>query len=389
MKYIIDFQITQLGRVGVEDSADFADKTMKRVVIGEPPKFDNSLIDTTLRKEELRLISNAMISLRDEGRADNLFVYGVSGSGKTALMKNLLSAYGKKGRVVPVLLNCNEYRSKMAVFSKLAFELGNPISRRGFSFYELYEHIKELQKKENKTVLLALDDFDSLQASESSELLSPLIESNEVVIMVILIADHFKAFEKLDARIKSALMFRVVNIEPYTKDELSIILKMAAKFMLSPEAADSDIIEKIATVSETAEGNARFAIWLLRSAGKNAEERKAGKIGLDDVARAYESVLPIGIEKFSGLSSEEILIIELLKFGQRSSMEIYGIASKKLGRSKRQIRNYLDSLIDKGLIESETILDSNSIIKPRMFRLRRSENGIRCTESGQRILQEG
>jgi predicted ArsR family transcriptional regulator len=74
--------------------------------------------------------------------------------------------------------------------------------------------------------------------------------------------------------------------------------------------------------------------------------------------------------------------------GEKSSSEIYEVASKKLDRSKRQIRNYLDSLISKGYIEYEIMEDFHSLIKPRIFKLRRrSEDGNSNENPGKEVLQ--
>ena len=69
------------------------------------------------------------------------------------------------------------------------------------------------------------------------------------------------------------------------------------------------------------------------------------------------------------LSEEELIILEILKEGEKESSEIYEIIMKKISRSKRQIRNYLGSLVQKGHIEAREFDDTNSMLKPKIYRV--------------------
>ncbi len=69
------------------------------------------------------------------------------------------------------------------------------------------------------------------------------------------------------------------------------------------------------------------------------------------------------------MSSEELLIMEILKDGQLQSSELYDRFTEKIPKSKRQIRNYIELLEKKGIVESED-LEAEGMLKPRVFRLR-------------------
>jgi Fe2+ or Zn2+ uptake regulation protein len=69
------------------------------------------------------------------------------------------------------------------------------------------------------------------------------------------------------------------------------------------------------------------------------------------------------------LSSEELLIMEILRAGELRSSEIYERFIKKIPKTKRQIRNYLELLEKKGIVESEE-LEADGFLRPKVFRLR-------------------
>jgi cell division control protein 6 len=358
---------------GLSDIVD-AEKT-KRIVIQPMHKIADDLsAENLFRDEKIRTIASAMNSMALENKPENLFIYGKSGTGKTVCMKYLISKLEKPGRVIPVYLNCHEHCTKMAFFSKIAHQMGNPISRRGFAFYEVLEHIKRMLLKEKKALLLILDDIDTLSPSETFEILHPIVETNEngnSSIAIFAIAADFRFFEQMDTKIKSSLMFRVVELEAYTKNELENILGSVASKTLSEGSYEMDVLKKVAELGESGEGNASFAIWLLFTAAKNAEEKNSDKIELEDVAKAYESLMPSkgNGQNESGLCDEEVLILNILKEGEMESSEIYDVVLKKLNRSKRQIRNYLGSLVQKGHIEARETEDAISMLKPKMYRV--------------------
>ncbi|MBU0532642.1 hypothetical protein KKB44_04060 [Candidatus Micrarchaeota archaeon] len=182
---------------------------------------------------------------------------------------------------------------------------------------------------------------------------------------------EYRFFEQLDTKVKSSLMFRVIEFEPYSKDELKSLLQVVAKRTLLEDSCDSEVLGKVAELGASNEGNARFAIWLLFSAAKDAEERNSEKIELDDVVKAYERLVPIRAQNQNetGLCEEELLILDLLKEGEKESSEIYEIVQKRINRSKRQIRNYLSSLAQKGHIKGQEFEGTNSMLKPKVYRV--------------------
>ena len=68
------------------------------------------------------------------------------------------------------------------------------------------------------------------------------------------------------------------------------------------------------------------------------------------------------------LSAEELKIINVLKSGEKKSSELY-LSLTDLNKSKRQIRNYIDVLEKKGVLESEE-LESGGLLSTKIYRLK-------------------
>ena len=66
-------------------------------------------------------------------------------------------------------------------------------------------------------------------------------------------------------------------------------------------------------------------------------------------------------------------MLELLGKGEKTTTELYDELGGRLEKTKRQIRNYLDTLEAKGLIEmteTENAGMEHSPLKPRLVRLK-------------------
>ena len=112
-----------------------------------------------------------------------------------------------------------------------------------------------------------------------------------------------------------------------------------------------------------------MALELLWKAAKHADTAGRAKIMLQDA----EDVLSMGPAfKLSELKlcSEEMLILELLKDGDVESSALYRHFAESMPKTKRQIRNYLELMEKKGIIESED-LPEGGMLRPRVFRLKK------------------
>ena len=100
----------------------------------------------------------------------------------------------------------------------------------------------------------------------------------------------------------------------------------------------------------------KFAMELLWKSAKRAEGKGSSIISMEDI----EEINALINAKEPVLKEEELLIIEILKSGQKTSSEVYWLFQKKIPISRRQICNYVIGLEHKGLIQTKLVQRGNS-----------------------------
>jgi cell division control protein 6 len=317
------------------------------------------------RDNELQAVADSIKPLITRRTPDNLFVYGPSGCGKTTCVRYIMKQLGEHSNsVLPVYVNCWENPTQMAVYNKIIEEMRLPLPRRGLATDEIFNRISQYVKNYNKPILLVLDEMDGLR---HDKLLYVVSRANEQQLMfgIVGITNNKELLSKLDSRVRSSLRFSDLEFKQYSEEQLASILKVRSERALAPGSYDGRLLTKIARSVEGS--SARVAIERLWKSAKHAEKANRRKIMLQDV----EDVASDETSKLDdfNMSSEELLIMEILQGGQLQSSELYDQFTEKIPKTKRQIRNYLELLEKKGIIESED-LEAEGMLKPRVFRLK-------------------
>lgn len=315
------------------------------------------------REAELQALADAMKPLAKRGAPTNIFVHGPSGCGKTASVKFIMRQLSEySSAVLPVYVNCWENPTQLAVYNRIVEEMRLPLPRRGLATDEVFTRITQFMRNYRKPVLVALDDMDGLQ---SDELLYVLSRSGGVPFGIVGIANDKGLPARLDMRIRSSLRFSELEFRPYDDAQLVRILNARAEHALAPGSYDDRLLMKIARSSEG--GSARMALEVLWKAAKRADTAGRAKIMLQDAedVLALEPAFKLPELK---LCSEEALILDLLRRGELESSALYENFMRKVPKTKRQIRNYLELLEKKGLVESEEV--GGGTFRPRVFRLK-------------------
>jgi len=335
------------------------------------------------REGEIDAIAAAIKPLLDKKTPNNLFIHGNSGTGKTTSMKHVLGELkAASSRVIPVYLNCWEFKTKTAVYTMILRAFGGSVPRRGLATDETLEEILAIMEKDDTGVLLVLDELDALVFNNEQEVLYNLSRT-DARFGIIGITCNGGLLAKIDNKITSSLRFTDLEFKPYSTQQIADILAKRAKASLAKGSWDFDILEACAGMGKVNGGNARLALEMLWKAAQLAEKRGAKKIELDDVKEASSKSFYQKIDKADpvacsfdlmgkSLSEEERLIVEILAKGETNTTEIYDQFTRKKQKTKRQIRNYLDILEAKGLVEilEDTNAEKDNLLKPRLVRLK-------------------
>jgi cell division control protein 6 len=339
-----------------------------RIIKREDVLLPEYLPDEMLfRDAELQALADATKPLASRGTPTNLFVHGPSGCGKTSSVRYILRQLSEySSTVLPVHVNCWENPTPLAVYNKIVEEMRLPLPRRGLATDEVFGRIVQYIRNYKKPVLLVLDDMDGLRGEDTLHVIS---RSNDkgVLFGIIGIANDRALLARLDTRIRSSLRFSELEFRQYGDEQLARILRVRAEHSLAPGSYDDRLLLKLARSTEG--GSARMALELLWKAAKHAEKAGRMKIMLQDAEDVLATAPSFKLPEL-GMCPEEALILELLKRGDTESSALYEGFVKRMPKTKRQIRNYLELLEKKGVIESEEAGEAGGMLRPRVFRLK-------------------
>jgi cell division control protein 6 len=251
------------------------------------------------RDEEIEEYMDALQPVIDGWEPNNIFLYGNTGVGKTAVTDYLLdrlqddvAEYDDVDLSV-ISLNCKTLNSSYQVAVELVNELrpaGGEISSTGYPqqtvFKKLYEELEAI----GGTILIVLDEVDSI--GDRDELLYELPRArannnlDSTKVGVIGISNDFKFREQLDPRVQDTLCERELQFPPYDAPELENILESRAEIAITEGAVEQGVLNFCAALAARDSGSARQALDLLRLAGEIAENREADLIERDHVEAA-------------------------------------------------------------------------------------------------------
>lgn len=341
--------------------------------------------DALHRQNEMETVAAAIEPMIHGKACTNLFICGASGTGKTLCMKLVLDQLRENSALVtPIYVNCWDYPTKMAIYYKISEALDLILPRRGLAADEVFERILDAMKKQNMAILLVLDELDSIVFRKEDSFLYTMSRAGldrGARFGIVAISNKNDLTRLLDSRAASSLRLSSFEFKEYNVEQLKAIVLERAKNALVPKTWNAEAIEACARAGFGKNGNARLALEILWKAAQLAEQRDSTRIELQDIEEVIKMVeqRPSRVERKKipfqaqgmNLCEEEKLIVDILLDGERPSTELYGEFSNKKKKSKRQIRNYLQLLEARGIIESkETSYGTNDFLKMKIYALK-------------------
>ena len=330
------------------------------------------------RDVEIKTLAIAIRPLIDGKTPNNLFVYGDSGTGKTALVRYVLQQLNEHTRrTKTIFVNCWQCHTRMSIYSLIAEAIGEVLPRRGLATDEVFARIMEMMQKENHRIVIVLDELDGLLFHGEEKLLYDLTRAGtgKPLFGIIGISNNENLLRGLDQRIESSLSFIKLGIRHYTKAQIAEILTERARIGLTPGSWDMGTINACASHSATRNGHMHFGMDILLKAAKEAQTTNKRRIGPDDIEMACSArdgnghsadseVLP------SSLNDGERLVLEILKQGEIDSTSLYALFNRKKHMGIRQIRNYIKTLEARDLILTRDMVGLGPIGLKKLIRLR-------------------
>ncbi len=254
------------------------------------------------RDEQIQQLANVLAPCLKGDKRSNVFIYGKTGTGKTLAAKYVSRQLIKisKERELPlkiIYINCKlkkisdtEYR----LISQLAREFGTAIPPTGLPTDEVYNIFYRILEKEQRNVILILDEIDQLIGKAGNDILYNLTrinaELNNAQITLVGISNDLMFTDNLDPRVKSSLSEEELVFPPYNALQIQKILKQRAEEAFKEDIMTQGVVEKCAAFAAREHGDARRALELLRVAGEIAERKNEETIQLKHLDEAEEKI---------------------------------------------------------------------------------------------------
>jgi len=246
------------------------------------------------REAEIKRLAEVVApALRGE-RPSNAFIYGLTGTGKTAVTKYVLRrlqemAKARGASVSWLYVNVRQRETPYKVLADMGEQLGLRVPFTGLSIGELFSRVVRRLSRLEGVYIVVLDEIDFL-VRRGDDVLYDLTRVNEYLqrarVSLIGITNSVKLLDSLDPRVKSSLGEEQLVFSPYNAEQLRDILSQRASAAFNEGALEEGVIPLVAALAAREHGDARRALDVLRVAGEIAEREGAPKVTEDHVRRA-------------------------------------------------------------------------------------------------------
>ena len=329
------------------------------------------------REKHLEKMVSILITALKGGMPSNVFIYGKTGTGKTAAAKLVLRSLVSKGReksipLINAYINCNQINTNYRVLAHLCEAIGINVPFTGLPTDEVYSRFREGLDTTEQLLILILDEVDKLVNRSGNDVLYDLtrmkVDLKRAGISLIGITNDLKFKEQLDPRVLSSLSEEELFFAPYKAIELQRILNDRAKRAFHPGVLDYGVINLCSAIAAREHGDARRALDLLRVSGEFAERHKLSKVTEELVNKARKRIEQATVDKFLKtlpIQSKTVLhCIYLLEVNGKKEIfsgDIYDVYSEICGivgldrLTQRRISDFINELIMHGIIAAQEI----------------------------------
>ncbi|MFQ6009929.1 MAG: ORC1-type DNA replication protein [Candidatus Aenigmatarchaeota archaeon] len=252
------------------------------------------------REKQIEEIARILAPALKGDRPSNIFIYGRTGTGKSLVSTMVTGELGRAAnghRIRVIYANCKMRHSADTEYRLLAYlskELGREVPFTGLPTDQIYSCFFSLLDKEKQTLILIIDEIDTLVKKTGDEVLYNLTRINEELnnsrVCIIGITNDLGFINSLDPRVRSSLSEEELIFPPYNAMQLRDILKARAEIAFREETVGDGVIEKCAALAAQEHGDARRALDLLRVSAEIAERQGDEAISIKHVDHAEEKI---------------------------------------------------------------------------------------------------
>jgi cell division control protein 6 len=259
------------------------------------------------REEEIQQYRVALEDIVVGHNPNNVFIYGPTGVGKTAVTLWMRDKLQEKADEIEVPLetigpmNCRNYKSAYTLATALVNEFrpaDDQLPNSGFSTDKVFEFLYEEIEAVGGNVLIILDEIDNIPPGARNDFLYelPRAESNEntaitdAKVGLIGISNDLKFVDVLEPKVKSTLGERELKFGPYDANELGDILEFYADMAFEDGVLEDEVVPLAAAFSAQERGDVRQGKRILQKAGELARMDDVDIVTEEHTREATETV---------------------------------------------------------------------------------------------------
>lgn len=329
------------------------------------------------REEQIRRLGETVAPALKGAMCSNVFIYGKTGTGKTAVTKYVLSYLEVKAKEFNAPLkfcyvNCRIAGSEYRVFANLCQSMGVSVPFTGLSVGEVFDRFRTGLDPLGIVFIVVLDEIDALIKARGDSLLYELTRINEILckskVSLVGISNDLRLKEFLDPRVFSSLSEEEIVFRPYDATELGNILFERAKLAFCDDTLSEAALSLCAALAAAEHGDARRALDLLRVAGEVAERKGASVVTEEHVREAEKHIEHNRVvEALRNLTLHSKLVLLSIYHLSRANVhraitgEIYDVYAELCGElgvtplTQRRLSTLVNELDVMGLLNAQVV----------------------------------